>query len=136
MNENLNAYTFDEALKVIEECALNLPAGLVAGPNGELHLPPLPSKVSKVVPKDLGLPNMSPERWEEYAYSFYRVMVLADNRVEAARIMRELAKAWDEQQKFMHKGKDGKEYVSFEETRYADEKYVDQENPTLSSRRR
>ena len=50
--------------------------------------------------------------------------------------MRELAKAWYEQQLFMHKGKDGKDYVSFEETRYADENYVEQENPTLSSRRR
>ena len=134
MNES--AYTFEEVLKVIEEYALSLPAGLIAGPNGELHLPPLPAKVSKVVPKDLRLPNMSPKRWEGYAYSFYRVIVLADDRVEAARIMRELAKAWDEQQKFMHKGKDGKEYVSFEETRFADENYVEQENPTLSGRRR
>lgn len=113
-----------------------MPAGLIAGPNGKLHLPPLPSKVSKVVPKDLGLQNISPAKWEAYAYSFYRVMVLADNRVEAARIMRELAKAWDEQQKFMHKGKDGKDYVSFDETRYADENYLEQENPTLTSRRR
>lgn len=136
MNENLNAYTFDEALKVIEKYALSLPAGLIIGPNGELHLPPLPAKVSIIVPKDLGLTNISPAKWEVFAYSFYRVMVLADDWVEAARKMRELVKAWDEQQKFMYKGKDENNYVSFEETRYADKNYVEQENPNLSSKKR
>lgn len=136
MSENLSAYTLEDALKVIEKCALSLPAGLVAGPNSELHLPPLPPEISNVVPKDLVSKNISHTKWEGYAYAFYRVIAFSDNRVEAARIVRELVKAWDEQQKFMHKGKDGKDYESFEEARYSDEIYVEQESPDLSSRKR
>ena len=42
---------------------------------------------------------------------------------------------WDEERKFMYKGKDGKDYTSFEEVKSVDEFYTQQENPLIEKGR-
>ena len=45
------------------------------------------------------------------------------------------AAMWDEERKFMYKGKDGKDYTSFEEVKSVDEFYTQQENPLIEKGR-
>ena len=49
--------------------------------------------------------------------------------------MRDILEMWDEERKFMYKGKDGKDYTSFEQVSSVDELYVQQENPTIEQGR-
>ena len=49
--------------------------------------------------------------------------------------MRDILAMWDEERKFMYKGKDGKDYTSFEEVKSVDEFYTQQENPLIEKGR-
>ena len=57
------------------------------------------------------------------------------NCVEVAKLMRDILAMWDEERKFMYKGKDGKDYTSFEEVKSVDEFYTQQENPLIEKGR-
>lgn len=74
-------------------------------------------------------------KWKEIATSFFRLTLVADTRVEVAKLMRDILEMWDEERKFMYKGKDGKDYTSFEQVRSVDEFYAQQENPTIEQGR-
>ncbi len=74
-------------------------------------------------------------KWKELATSLFRLTLVADVRVEVAKLMRDILEMWYEERKFMYKGKDGKDYTSFEQVRSVDEFYAQQENPTIEQGR-
>lgn len=75
------------------------------------------------------------KKWKELATSIFRLTLVADVRVEVAKLMRDILEMWDEERKFMYKGKDGKDYTSFGDVRTVDEFYMQQENPTIENGR-
>lgn len=74
-------------------------------------------------------------KWREIATAIFKLTVVSDVRVDAARLVRALLAVWDEERKFMFKGKDGKDYTSFEQVKSVDEFYAQQENPTIEQSR-
>lgn len=99
---------------------------------------PLSPRILSQVPDDI-LKIYGAERgakkWKQLATSIFRITLLADVRVEVAKLMRDILEMWDEERKFMYKGKDGKDYTSFEAVRSADEFYTQHENPTIENGR-
>ena len=73
--------------------------------------------------------------WEKFAKLYHNLVLRQDTRVLIVKLMRSLLVLWDEERKFMFKGKDGKDYTSFEEVRSVDEFYTQQENPTIEQGR-
>ena len=73
--------------------------------------------------------------WRKIATAIFKLTVVYDASVEVTRLMRALLAVWDEERKFMFKGKDGKDYTSFEDVRSADEFYTQHENPTIENGR-
>ena len=73
--------------------------------------------------------------WKKIATAVFKLTVVSDVRVEVAILMRALLAVWDEERKFMFKGKDGKDYTSFEQVRSVNEFYTQQENPTIEQGR-
>lgn len=47
--------------------------------------------------------------------------------------MRDILEMWDEERKYMYKGKDGNYYTSFEEVRSVDEFYTKEQNPPIDN---
>lgn len=84
----------------------------------------IPDEILKLYGEVIGA-----RKWKELATSFFRLTLIADVRVEVAKLMRDVLEMWDEERKFMYKGKDGNNYTSFEQVRSVDELYVQQENP-------
>ena len=84
----------------------------------------IPDEILKLYGEVIGA-----RKWKEIATSFFRLALIADVRVEVVKLMRDILEMWDEERKFMYKGKDGKDYTSFEQVRSVDELYVQQENP-------
>lgn len=90
----------------------------------------IPDEILKLYGEEKGA-----RKWKELATSFFRLTLVADTRVEVAKLMRDILEMWDEERKFMYKGKDGKDYTSFEQVRSVDEFYAQQENPTIEQGR-
>lgn len=90
----------------------------------------IPDEILKLYGEEKGA-----RKWKELATSFFRLTLVADTRVEVAKLMRDILEMWDEEHKFMYKGKDGKDYTSFEQVRSVDEFYAQQENPTIEQGR-
>lgn len=90
----------------------------------------IPDEILKLYGEEKGA-----RKWKELATSFFRLTLVADVRVEVAKLMRDILEMWDEERKFMYKGKDGKDYTSFEQVRSVDEFYAQQENPTIEQGR-
>lgn len=90
----------------------------------------IPDEILKLYGEVIGA-----RKWKEIATSFFRLALIADVRVEVVKLMRDILEMWDEERKFMYKGKDGKDYTSFEQVRSVDELYVQQENPTIEQGR-
>lgn len=90
----------------------------------------IPDEILKLYGEEKGA-----RKWKEIATSFFRLTLVADTRVEVAKLMRDILEMWDEERKFMYKGKDGKDYASFEQVMSVDEFYAQQENPTIEQGR-
>lgn len=90
----------------------------------------IPDEILKLYGEEKGA-----RKWKELATSFFRLTLVADVRVEVAKLMRDILEMWDEERKFMYKGKDGKDYTSFEQVRSVNEFYAQQENPTIEQGR-
>lgn len=98
----------------------------------------LPSRILTQIPDEilkLYGEEKGARKWKELATSFFRLTLVADVRVEIVKLMRDILEMWDEERKFMYKGKDGKDYTSFEQVRYVDEFYAQHENPTIEKGR-
>ena len=98
----------------------------------------LPSSIINHIPDEilrLYGEEKGARKWKELATSFFRLTLVSDVRVEVAKLMRDILEMWDEERKFMFKGKDGKDYTSFEQVRSVDEFYAQQENPTIEQGR-
>ena len=98
----------------------------------------LPSSILNQVPGEilrLYGEEKGARKWKELATSFFRLTLVSDVRVEVAKLMRDILAMWDEERKFMYKGKDGKDYTSFEEVKSVDEFYTQQENPLIEKGR-
>ena len=72
-------------------------------------------------------------KWKELATSIFRLTLVADVRVEVVKLMRDILEMWDEERKYMYKGKDEKDYTSFEEVRSVDEFYTEEQNPPIDN---
>lgn len=93
---------------------------------------PLPPRILTKIPDEILKLHgevIGARKWKKLATSFFRLTLIADVRVEVAKLMRDVLEMWDEERKFMYKGKDGNNYTSFEQVRSVDELYVQQENP-------
>lgn len=146
MNEKI---TLEQALESIENYAINShhpsepSASYREDPSAiayfsQFNPTPLPSSVIAKVPEEF-LKIYGKEKgtleWEKFAKLYHNLVLRQDTRVLIVKLMRSLLVLWDEERKFMFKGKDGKDYTSFEEVRSVDEFYTQQENPTIEQGR-
>lgn len=141
MKENIDLST---AIEMIQNYAIESVYPTVGTYSGSVDITKhpesysLPPRILNQVP-DVILKLYGEEKgarkWKELATSIFRLTLVADVRVEVAKLMRDILEIWDEERKFMYKGKDGKDYTSFEDVRSVDEFYMQQENPTIENGR-
>ena len=146
MNENI---TLKQALESIEKYAINShhpsepSASYREDPSAiayfsQFNPTPLPSSVITKVPEEfLNIygKEKGTKEWRKFAKLYYDLVLKKDTRVLIVELMRSLLVLWDEERKYMYKGKDEKDYASFEAVRSADEFYTQHENPTLENGR-
>ena len=141
LKENIDLAT---AFEMIQNYALNSVYPTVGAFSGSVDIPKhteaysLPSSILNQVPGEilrLYGEEKGARKWKELATSFFRLTLASDVRVEVAKLMRDILAMWDEERNFMYKGKDGKDYTSFEEVRSVDEFYTQQENPLIEKGR-
>ena len=141
MNENI---TFEQALENIQNYAINIAPSIarfredpaVIAQLSDFH--PLLSSVFNKVPVEL-LEVYGEKRgkleWQKLAKLYFQLVVLKETRAEVVRLMRALLTFRDEERKLMYKGKDGEDYISFEQVRSANEFYAQQENSKIEKGR-
>ena len=141
MKENIDLAT---AFEMIQNYAIKSVYPTVGAFSGSVDITKhpeaysLPSSIINHIPDEilrLYGEEKGARKWKELATSFFRLTLVSDVRVEVAKLMRDILEMWDEERKFMFKGKDGKDYTSFEQVRSVDEFYAQQENPTIEQGR-
>ena len=119
MKENIDLVT---AFEMIQNHALKSVYPTVGAFSGSVDITKhpeaysLPSSILNQVPGEilrLYGEEKGARKWKELATSFFRLTLVSDVRVEVAKLMRDILAMWDEERKFMYKGKDGKDYTSF-----------------------
>ena len=137
LKENIDLET---AIEMIQDYAIKAVYPTVGTFNGSVDitkqpenysLPPrilnqVPDEIIKLYGEDIGT-----LKWKKLATSIFRLSLVADVRVEVAKLLRDILEMWNDERKIMYKGRDGKDYKSFEEVRTIDDFYTQQENPII-----
>ena len=127
MKEN---YDLISELEEIRRRGINYGASIG---NGKYRIDDLIEKVPDVFVAAYG-EEKARLKWKNLARLYYYVM---STSLEADMVatLRELIAMYNEQLKFIYKGKDGKDYSSFEEVQKVNEFYTLHENPTIEKGR-